>query len=114
MIMAQRHLRAAAVLAAIFAATLPVAIVASTPAVAADLAADKAVVEAAKKNGTVGEQADGFLGYVKGSADAATTAAATAINAARAEVYRQTAAKTGVTTDAAGQATGAQLIAKVP
>ena len=80
----------------------------------ADLASDKAAVDAAKIAGTVGEQGDGYLGYVKGSADAAVTAAVTAINAARADVYAQTAAKTGVSRDAAGQATGAQLIAKVP
>ena len=43
----------------------------------ADLASDKATVEAAKVAGTVGEQADGYLGYVKGSADGATTAAVT-------------------------------------
>ena len=80
----------------------------------ADLASDKAAVDAAKVAGTVGEQADGYLGYVKGSADAATTASVTAINAARGEVYAQTAAKSGVSRDAAGQATGAQLIAKLP
>ena len=80
----------------------------------ADLASDKAAVDAAKVAGTVGEQGDGYLGYVKGSADAATTAAVTSINAARADVYAQTAAKSGVGRDAAGQATGAQLIAKVP
>ena len=80
----------------------------------ADLASDKAAVDAAKIAGTVGEQGDGYLGYVKGSADAAVTAAVTAINAARADVYAQTAAKTGVSRDDAGQATGAQLIAKVP
>jgi uncharacterized protein YdbL (DUF1318 family) len=80
----------------------------------ADLASDKAAVDAAKVAGTVGEQADGYLGFVKGSADPATTAAVTAINAARAEVYAQTAAKTGVTRDAAGQAAGALLIAKLP
>lgn len=80
----------------------------------ADLASDKAAVDAAKVTGTVGEQGDGYLGYVKGSADAGTTAAVTAINAARADVYAQTAAKSGVTRDAAGQATGSQLLAKVP
>jgi uncharacterized protein len=80
----------------------------------ADLASDKATVEEAKVAGTVGEQADGYLGYVRGSADGATAAAVTAINAARADVYAQTAAKSGVTRDAAGQATGAQLIAKLP
>jgi uncharacterized protein YdbL (DUF1318 family) len=80
----------------------------------ADLASDKAAVDAAKIAGTVGEQGDGYLGYVKGSADGATTAAVTAINAARADVYAQTAAKSGVTRDAAGQATGALLISKMP
>jgi uncharacterized protein YdbL (DUF1318 family) len=36
------------------------------------------------------------------------------INAGRAEVYAQTAAKSGTTRDAAGQATGTTLIGKVP
>ena len=95
------------------AATLALLLAFVQPAFA-DLASDKAAVDAAKVAGTVGEQADGYLGYVKGSADAATTAAVTAINAARADVYAQTASKSGVTRDAAGQATGAQLIAKMP
>ena len=80
----------------------------------ADLASDKAAVDAAKVTGSVGEQGDGYLGYVKGSADGPTTAAVTSINAARADVYAQTAAKSGVTRDAAGQAAATQLIAKVP
>ena len=41
----------------------------ATPAFA-DLASDKAAVVAAKAAGTVGEQADGYLGLVSGSADA--------------------------------------------
>ena len=85
----------------------------ATPAFA-DLASDKAAVDAAKAAGTVGEQADGYLGFVSGSADAATTAAVNEINAGRRGVYSQTAAKSGVTPDAAGQATGAQLIGRVP
>lgn len=84
-----------------------------TPAFA-DAASDKATVDAAKAAGKVGEQADGYLGYVSGTADAATTAAVTNINAGRADVYAATAAKTGVTRDAAGQATGSQLIARLP
>jgi len=84
----------------------------STPAFA-DLAADKATVDAAKAAGTVGEQADGYLGVVSG-ADGTVTAAVNEINNGRRQVYSQTAAKSGVTPDAAGQATGAQLIAKVP
>lgn len=84
----------------------------STPAFA-DLAADKATVDAAKAAGKVGEQADGYLGIVAG-ADGTITAAVNDINAGRREVYTQTASKSGVSPDAAGQATGAQLIAKVP
>jgi uncharacterized protein YdbL (DUF1318 family) len=84
----------------------------SAPAFA-DLASDKVAVDAAKAAGTVGEQADGYLGIVSG-ADGAVTAAVNQINAGRRQVYSQTAAKSGVTPDAAGQATGAQLIAKVP
>jgi uncharacterized protein YdbL (DUF1318 family) len=84
----------------------------STPAFA-DLAADKATVDAAKAAGKVGEQADGYLGVVAG-ADGTITAAVNSINAGRREVYSQTASKSGVTPDAAGQATGAQLIAKTP
>jgi uncharacterized protein YdbL (DUF1318 family) len=85
----------------------------ATPAFA-DLASDKVAVDAAKAAGTVGEQADGYLGFVGGSAPGPVTQAVNEINAARANVYAETAAKSGVTRDAAGQATGAQLIAKVP
>ena len=85
----------------------------ATPAVA-DLASDKAAVDAAKAAGTVGEQADGYLGLVSGSADATVTAAVTEINNGRRAVYTQTASKSGVSPEAAGQATGAQLIARVP
>jgi uncharacterized protein YdbL (DUF1318 family) len=93
----------------IFAATV---LMVASPAFA-DPASDKAAVTAAKAAGTVGEQADGYLGIVS-SADAGVTAAVNNINAGRREVYAQTAAKSGVTPDAAGQATGAQLIAKTP
>ncbi|MGN6516673.1 MAG: DUF1318 domain-containing protein [Rhizomicrobium sp.] len=102
-----------AALALSLGTAIPALTILSAPAYA-DLAGDKATVDAAKAAGTVGEQGDGYLGFVKGTADAATTAAVTAINAARANVYRQTAAKTGVSTDAAAQATGAQLLARVP
>ncbi len=98
---------------ATFAAMLAFMMALALPAFA-DLAADKATVDAAKTAGVVGEQADGYLGFVNGSAPAPITAAVGAINAARAEVYAQTAAKSGVTREAAGQATGAQLIAKMP
>ncbi len=83
------------------------------PASAVDLASAKATVDAAKASGIVGEQGDGYLGYVHGSADSATTAAVDAINAGRREAYAAAAAKTGVTPDAAGQATARQLFSKL-
>ena len=95
-----------------FAILAAATLVLASPALA-DLASDKAAVDAAKVAGKVGEQADGYLGIVSG-ADAATSAAVDDINAGRRAVYSQTAAKSGVTPDAAGQATGAQLIAKTP
>lgn len=74
----------------------------------------KATVEAAKSMGVVGEQGDGFLGFVSASNDPALTAAVAAINTGRAALYAETAAKTGVTADAAGQATARQLYARIP
>lgn len=68
----------------------------------ADIAASKAAVDAAKAAGIVGEQADGTLGLVKGTADAAVKAAVAEINAGRSEVYRQAAAKNNVSEEAAG------------
>lgn len=84
------------------------------PAWAVDLASAKATVDAAKAAGTVGEQGDGYLGLVKGSADAATTAAVDAINAARKQAFAATAAKTGVTPEAAGEAVAKQQFERMP
>ena len=81
---------------------------------AAQSDATKMLVDAAKARGVVGEQADGFLGFVTPAADPALAAAVAEINAGRAQVYRETAARTGVTADAAGQATAQQLFARLP
>lgn len=85
----------------------------SIPA-AAQTAAQKGAVDAAKAAGAVGEQGDGFLGFVTPSTDPALAAAVAAINAGRAQVYRDTAMKTNVTPEAAGQATAEQLFARLP
>lgn len=82
----------AAVMAAL---ALPVAAVAQS-------ASAKATVDAAKAAGVVGEQADGFLGFVTASSDAALKAAVSEINAGRAQLYREAAAKNGVSAEAAG------------
>ena len=103
-----------AVLAAALAvAGMTAASFAPTIAVAQSAAA-KAAVDAAKARGEVGEQSDGYLGLVKGSADAALTAAVAEINAGRAAAYRDIASKTNVTPEAAGIATARQLIARAP
>lgn len=74
--------------------------------------AAKATVDAAKTAGTVGEQADGYLGIVSGG-DAALRAAVAEINTGRAAAYKDIAAKTGATPEAAGQATAKQLYARL-
>ncbi len=69
----------------------------------ADAASAKAAVDAAKAAGTVGEQADGFLGFVNaGAASPDARAAVAEINAGRRQLYAQAAAKNGVTPAAAG------------
>ena len=59
----------------------------------AQSASTKATVDAAKSAGIVGEQADGFLGFVTGDADPAVKAAVAETNAGRAEIYQQAAAR---------------------
>lgn len=62
----------------------------------------KALVDAAKAAGKVGEQADGFLGFVTTPADAALQAAVEEINAGRRRVYEETARRNGVTPEVDG------------
>ena len=83
------------------------------PAAYAQTGADKAAVDAAKAHGQVGEQADGYLGVVKGG-DPGVAAAVAAISKGRAQLYASIAAKTGVSVQEAASAAGTQLVAKVP
>jgi uncharacterized protein YdbL (DUF1318 family) len=83
-------------------------------AVSAQSPAAKAAVDAAKAQGVVGEQGDGYLGLVSGSADPSVKSAVNEINAGRAQAYKDIGAKTGVSDVAAGQATAQQLIARLP
>jgi uncharacterized protein YdbL (DUF1318 family) len=78
------------------------AAMAAAPVAIAQSADAKARVDAAKAAGIVGEQGDGFLGFVSGAADAALKAAVDEINAGRAQLYREAAAKNGVSPEAAG------------
>lgn len=79
-----------------------VAALAAAPAAYAQSA--KAVVDSAKAAGIVGEQADGYLGFVHPAADPALKTAVAEINAGRAQVYREAAARSGATPEAAGAA----------
>lgn len=81
-------------------------------AASAQSAAAKAAVDAGKAAGTVGEQADGYLGIVAGG-DAALRASVAEINTGRAAAYKDIAARTGVTPEAAGQATAKQLYSRL-
>ena len=74
----------------------------------------KATVDAAKVAGVVGEQGDGFLGLVTGSAPPNVQAAVAEINAGREKAYADISAKTGVPESAAGEATARQLQARIP
>jgi uncharacterized protein YdbL (DUF1318 family) len=89
------HRRKFIALGAVVAMTL------AAGAALADPAQSKAAVDAAKAAGAVGEQTDGFLGFVK-PADPALKAAVDEINAGRAQLYREAAARNGVTPEAAG------------
>ena len=100
---------ALAVLCVLAGAGAPTLIAA--PAVAQSAGA-KAEVDRAKAQGMIGEQADGFLGVVSG-ADPSVRAAMAEINAGRAQAYRDAAARSGASPDAAGQAAGRMLAGRL-
>lgn len=83
-------------------------------AATADVAKSKAQVDAAKAQGVVGEQSDGYLGFVSGDGDAALKAAVAEINAGRGQVYREAAAKAGVSPEAAGASSFTQRFPAIP
>ncbi|MES2341365.1 MAG: YdbL family protein [Pseudomonadota bacterium] len=91
---------------------IPVAAIVGTIIAGPALAASaKATVDAAKSAGVVGEQNDGYLGFVQGDGGDPTIEAAVAeINAGRAQLYRQAAARNGVTPEAAGAAAYASVV----
>ena len=105
--------RAFAVSLAISGGALLAVALPSVPATAQS-AAQKAAVDAAKAAGQVGEQGDGYLGFVTPSTDPMLASAVAAINAGREQVYRDIAMKTNVTPAAAGQATAEQLFSRLP
>lgn len=72
------------------------------------------VVAAAKAAGLVGEMGDGFLGLVANSVTPDVKAAVDEVNAGRAQAYKDIAAKSGVTEQAAGEAAARTLVARLP
>jgi len=72
--------------------------------------AQDAVISAAKAAGTVGEQADGYLG-VKGSVGADVRAAVDALNIKRRAAYTDLAGKRGATVAEVAAVTGCQTLA---
>ncbi|WP_349312200.1 DUF1318 domain-containing protein [Brevundimonas subvibrioides] len=64
--------------------------------------AQKATIDAAKAQGVVGEQADGYLGIRTSASDPAVQDAVTTTNAARARAYAASAAQAGTTPGVAG------------
>ena len=72
------------------------------------------VAAGAKAAGLVGEQADGFLGMVTNAPPPDIKAAVDEVNAGRAQAYKDIAAKTGVSEQAAGEAAARTLFARLP
>lgn len=73
--------------------------------------ADDGAITAAKAAGTVGEQADGYLGFAK-PGDGAARAAVDAINIKRREIYTDIAAKKGTTVQEVAAARGCDQLVK--
>ena len=68
----------------------------------AQTSAQKSMIDAAKAQGTVGEQADGYLGFRVPASDASLTQAVQATNSARRDAYARSAQAAGTTPDIAG------------
>ena len=77
--------------------------------IAAPALAQDAVISAAKAAGTVGEQADGYLG-IKGTVTSDVRAAVDALNIKRRAAYTDIAAKRSTTVSSVGEITGCQTL----
>jgi uncharacterized protein len=86
----------------------------ASPDVAQNTGAAKVLVDSGKAEGRVGEQADGFLGLVQESADATLEAAVKEINAGRAELYAEVAARYGIDPAVVGATSFQQRFDDIP
>lgn len=93
--------------------TVLVALLTTNPALA-DVATAKSVVEQAKDEGDVGEQADGYLGFVQAPDDRAVRKAVAEINRGRAELYAKVAERHGVDPAVVGASSFQQRFASIP
>lgn len=98
-----------------------IAAVAAAPAIANAAAAvamrqeARAVINAAKSAGIVGEMADGYVGVrIEAQMTAEIRAAMAEMNAGRAELYRQAAQAAGTDTAAAGASSFQQRFSGIP
>ena len=81
----------------------------------AQTAQQKSMIDAAKVEGVVGEQADGLLGFRAPSSDAGLQAAVSTTNAARRNAYAQSASGAGTSAEVAGARMFETLIqARIP
>ncbi len=67
----------------------------------AQTSGQRAMVDSAKSQGTVGEQADGYLGFRTSASDPALQQAVAAINNGRRQAYAASAQQVGTTTEVA-------------
>lgn len=89
--------------AAAFAVLALGAAAAAVPTLAAaQTSAQKALIDAAKADGVVGEQADGLLGFRTPSSDAGLQAAVSTTNSARRAAYASSASDAGTSAEVAG------------
>ncbi len=70
--------------------------------VASAQSSTKQLLDAAKAQGTIGEQADGLIGFVRPSSDQQLAAAVASVNERRLQGYRAAANAEGIDTVAAG------------
>jgi hypothetical protein len=108
----QATMKRRTVLAAILAA-VPAGLLAIRPAFA-EVPAAKTVVDVAKERGLVGEQADGYLGFVVSTQNAALQLAVAEINEGRAALYAEVAARYGVDPAVVGRTAFEQRFGSIP
>jgi uncharacterized protein YdbL (DUF1318 family) len=73
-----------------------------------------AVLEQAKEDGVIGEQANGYLGFVKGSGPADIKKAMNEVNSQRKKVYQESAAKKGTDAKTFAAVVGKRQMDKEP